>query len=46
MSAAAYGNAASDIAHLKLVEHGVLVNGSAAARREAARAQITCTEWR
>jgi phosphatidylglycerophosphatase C len=46
MSAAAYGNAASDIAHLKLVEHGVLVNGSAAARREAARAEITCTEWR
>jgi phosphatidylglycerophosphatase C len=46
VSSAAYGNAASDIAHLKLVEHGVLVNGSAAARREAARAGITCTEWR
>ena len=43
---AAYGNAASDIAHLKLVEHGVLVNGSAAARRAAARAGITCTAWR
>jgi phosphatidylglycerophosphatase C len=42
----AYGNAASDIAHLKLVENGVLVNGSAAARREAVRAGITCTEWR
>jgi len=45
-SSAAYGNAASDIAHLKLVEHGVLVNGSAAARRVAERAGITCTEWR
>jgi phosphatidylglycerophosphatase C len=45
-SAAAYGNAASDIAHLKLVERGVLVNGSAAARREAARQGITCAEWR
>ena len=43
---AAYGNAASDIAHLKLVEQGVLVNGSAAARRAAVRAGITCTEWR
>jgi phosphatidylglycerophosphatase C len=46
VASAAYGNAASDIAHLKLVEHGVLVNGSAAARREAAHAGITCTEWR
>jgi phosphatidylglycerophosphatase C len=45
-SSAAYGNAASDIPHLKLVEHGVLINGSAAARREAERAGITCTEWR
>jgi phosphatidylglycerophosphatase C len=46
VSSAAYGNAASDIPHLKLVEHGVLVNGSAAARREAERVGITCTEWR
>jgi phosphatidylglycerophosphatase C len=46
VSSTAYGNAASDIPHLKLVEHGVLVNGSAAARREAERAGITCTEWR
>jgi phosphatidylglycerophosphatase C len=44
--AAAYGNAASDLAHLKLVEHGVLVNGSAWARRAAARAGIACTVWR
>ena len=46
LSSAAYGNAASDIPHLRLVEHGVLVNGSRAARREARRAGITCTEWR
>ncbi len=46
VAAAAYGNAASDIAHLELVEHGVLVNGSAAARRAAAREGITCTTWR
>ncbi len=42
----AYGNGASDLPHLKLVEHGVLVNGSARARRAAARAGIACTEWR
>jgi phosphatidylglycerophosphatase C len=41
----AYGNAASDIAHLKLVEQGVLVNGSAAARQEAAREGIRCVDW-
>jgi phosphatidylglycerophosphatase C len=46
VEAVAYGNAASDLAHLKLVEHGVLVNGSAAARREAVREGITCTDWR
>jgi phosphatidylglycerophosphatase C len=45
VSSAAYGNAASDIAHLKLVEQGVLVNGSAGARRAAMRAGITCVDW-
>ncbi|MGH8298094.1 MAG: HAD-IB family hydrolase [Steroidobacteraceae bacterium] len=42
----AYGNAASDLEHLGLVERGVLVNGSAAARRAAAREGITCADWR
>jgi HAD superfamily hydrolase (TIGR01490 family) len=42
----AYGNAASDIAHLKLVEQGVLVNGSRTARRTATNLGITCVEWR
>lgn len=42
----AYGNAASDIAHLQLVEQGVLVNGSAGARRTAMSLGITCVDWR
>jgi phosphatidylglycerophosphatase C len=46
MQSVAYGNAASDLEHLKLVERGVLVNGSAAAQRAAVRYGITCTDWR
>jgi phosphatidylglycerophosphatase C len=46
IEAVAYGNAASDLPHLKLVERGVLVNASAAARREAVREGITCADWR
>jgi phosphatidylglycerophosphatase C len=42
----AYGNAASDLAHLKLVDRGVLVNGSASARRTALSEGIGCTDWR
>jgi phosphatidylglycerophosphatase C len=42
----AYGNEAADLAHLKLVGRGVLVNGSAAARRQAAQEGITCVDWR
>ena len=41
----AYGNSASDLPHLKLVKHGMLVNGSYAARRQAAEAGITCVDW-
>lgn len=44
--ASAYGNSMADIAHLALVEHGVLVNGSARARRAARRAGLTCERWR
>lgn len=43
---AAYGNAASDLPHLRLADHGVLVNGSSAARSAAARAGLSCVEWR
>jgi phosphatidylglycerophosphatase C len=45
VQAVAYGNARSDLAHLKLVERGVLVNGSASARRVAAGTAIMCTDW-
>jgi len=42
----AYGNEAADLAHLKLVARGVLVNGSASARHRAAQEGITCVDWR
>ncbi|HYL72113.1 MAG TPA: HAD-IB family hydrolase [Candidatus Dormibacteraeota bacterium] len=42
----AYGNAASDLAHLRLAEHGVLVNGTARARRAAAELNIDRVSWR
>ena len=42
----AYGNAASDLGHLCLADHGVLVNGSARTRRDAARLGIGCERWR
>ena len=45
VEAVAYGNAASDLEHLNLVERGVLINGSAFAQREAVRAGIACTAW-
>lgn len=45
MQTVAYGNAASDLAHLKLVERGVLVNGSKHARREASGEAIMCADW-
>jgi HAD superfamily hydrolase (TIGR01490 family) len=41
----AYGNAASDLEHLKLADEGILVNGSRRARREAQRSGITCVQW-
>jgi phosphatidylglycerophosphatase C len=40
-----YGNAASDLDHLALADHGTLVNGSAVARRAAARLNIACVTW-
>lgn len=41
----AYGNSASDLPHMRLVRHGLLVNGSPAARREAAKFGIACVDW-
>jgi phosphatidylglycerophosphatase C len=41
----AYGNAASDLEHLALVDHGVLVNGSPLARRRAAELGVASAIW-
>jgi phosphatidylglycerophosphatase C len=43
---AAYGNAGSDLDHLRLADHPLLVNGSRHARTEAARLGIACADWR
>jgi phosphatidylglycerophosphatase C len=40
-----YGNSASDLPHLRLLKHGMLVNGSLAARRQAAEAGVACVDW-
>ncbi len=42
----AYGNAASDLDHLVLADHAILVNGSLRGRRTAARLKIDCVTWR
>ena len=42
---AAYGNTSGDLPHLRLVEHPLLVNGNARARRRAAALQIPTDEW-
>lgn len=41
----AYGNSDSDLPHLRIVRHGLLVNGSVAARRKAAEAGVACADW-
>jgi phosphatidylglycerophosphatase C len=41
----AYGNSDSDLPHLQLVKHGLLVNGSLAARRRAAELRVACADW-
>ena len=41
----AYGNAASDLAHLALADRAVLVNGSPGARRHAAELGIARAIW-
>ncbi len=42
----AYGNAASDIAHLALADEALLVNGNSRTRAEAARCHLACADWR
>jgi phosphatidylglycerophosphatase C len=41
----AYGNSDSDLPHLKIVRHGLLVNGSASARRAAAALGVETADW-
>jgi phosphatidylglycerophosphatase C len=41
----AYGNAASDLAHLRLADRGVLVNGSRRTRRAAEGLGLSCATW-
>jgi HAD superfamily hydrolase (TIGR01490 family) len=43
---AAYGNSASDFAHLRVVEHPMLVNGGREARRMARAFGIPVADWR
>jgi len=46
LATVAYGNARSDLDHLRLADEGVLVNGTLRARRDAARAGVKCVAWR
>lgn len=41
----AYGNAASDLAHLRLADHGVLVNGNWRTRQTAKGLGLSCLRW-
>jgi phosphatidylglycerophosphatase C len=41
----AYGNSGSDLPHLQHGDRGVLVNGSARARREAHALGVQCAQW-
>ena len=45
LTTAAYGNAASDLDHMKLADHGVLVNGDERARRQAVGLGVACEDW-
>ncbi len=41
----AYGNSDSDLPHLALARHGVLVNGSSSARRAAQATGVSVADW-
>jgi phosphatidylglycerophosphatase C len=41
----AYGNSFTDLPHLRLANRGVLVNGSAKARRAAESFGVLCVDW-
>ena len=45
LACSAYGNSASDLPHLRVVEHGVFVNGGTGGRRAAAALGLPCERW-
>lgn len=45
LATVAYGNAASDLDHLRLADRGVLVNGNEPARRRAVGFGVVCESW-
>lgn len=45
LTTAAYGNAGSDLDHMRLADQPLLVNAPASARHEAARLGIPCAHW-
>ena len=45
LATVAYGNAKSDLEHLRLAQHGILVNGSASARQMAGGLGVRCVTW-
>jgi len=46
LTTVAYGNSSTDLPHLRLANQGVLVNGSAKARRAADSFGVLCADWR
>ncbi len=45
LTTAAYGNAGSDLDHMRLADQPLLVNASASAKREAKRLRIPTSNW-
>src|ERR1700722_4225425 len=45
LATTAYGNSSTDLPHLRLADHGVLINGSEKARHEAKSLGVSCVEW-
>ncbi len=46
LATTAYGNSHTDLPHLRLADHGVLVNGSEKSRREAQELGVSSVHWR
>ena len=46
LATTAYGNSQTDLPHLRLADHGVLVNGSEKSRRQAQELGVSSVDWR